>query len=847
MCPIARPIHPERRRSILLAGLLVLGPLSLSAPSTFTVDATGDGPDFANAACDPTDHGEGETLRGSVMVTSGFSPCVRVNAAATFVVTSTDDDDDGVCGAGHCTLREAINAANALAGTDAIHFDIPGTGPHTIQPGAPTFQLPEVTDPVVIDGYTQPGASPNTNAPDEGTNAVWMVEIDASNTNGVGLDISAGNSTVRGLSITNAGDWAIRLFTNDGNTIEGNSLTDGFSYGVYVLSSDNTIGGTAPAARNVIGGGNDGIRLDIGRNNVVQGNLIGTDATGTVAHGNSVYGIALFANANTIGGATPGAGNVISANGYGIYDSGGDSVVIRGNLIGTDVTGTAAIGNTDDGMFLSDGMYATVADNVVSGNGGLGIYVSPDSLALTGNYVGVDITGTAALPNAGSGIAIAGLGVVVGGTEEGAGNLIAFNGAHGVTTPFGGTAAVLGNTIHSNVGLGIDWGDDGVTPNDAGDADDLQNFPALDFALTGSAELEGTFSGAANATLRLEFFSTDECDGSGYGEGRRFLGFTTVTTDGSGDATFAASLAGPASPGDAVTATATDEDGHTSEFSACVTGVGYDVAAAATEGTVIRGQDASYDVTVSAVAGAFDRDVTLSCAGLPAGASCAFTPATVQPGATSAMSDLVVSTAEPATPTGANEFSVVATHGAIERTAASTVTVTDFAVAASPETVSVTGGQSATFTVTVSPDGPSFGEAVSLACSGLPSGASCSFAPSEVTPGSGPAASMLTLSTAPLGAEAWGAPGGGSPWSDGLPWGSLALLAALVALAALVRRPERMGKVAAAVAVVLIVGLASACKGDPSGPGPNAVTTTFTITGTSGGLERTTDATVTVR
>ena len=93
--------------------------------------------------------------------------------AATFTVNSTADPGDGVCDASECTLREAISAANAGSGTDTIAFNIPGDGPHTIRP---TSALPTITDPVIIDGYTQPGASPNTNGPGLGLNTVIKPE-----------------------------------------------------------------------------------------------------------------------------------------------------------------------------------------------------------------------------------------------------------------------------------------------------------------------------------------------------------------------------------------------------------------------------------------------------------------------------------------------------------------------------------------------------------------------------------------------------------------------------------------------------------------------------------------------
>ena len=121
---------------------------------------------------------------------------------STFVVNSANDADDGTCDATHCSMREAINTANA--GADTIAFNISGEGPHTIQP---TSVLPTITDPVVIDGYTQPGASPNNNPRIQGSNAVLKIELDGTNTplpvaaQINGLAIEAGNSTVRGLVI----------------------------------------------------------------------------------------------------------------------------------------------------------------------------------------------------------------------------------------------------------------------------------------------------------------------------------------------------------------------------------------------------------------------------------------------------------------------------------------------------------------------------------------------------------------------------------------------------------------------------------------------------------------------
>jgi hypothetical protein len=132
--------------------------------------------------------------------------------------------------------------------------------------------------------------------------------------------------------------------------------------------------------------------------------------------------------------------------------------------------------------------------------------------------------------------------------------------------------AIRGNSIHSNGGLGIDLGGDGVTPNDPGDADtgpnQLQNFPVLSVALAGgSTWVTGTLNGLANTTFTLDFYASAAADPSGFGEGARYLGSAVVTTDGSGNAHFEVVLAAPTAPGEVVTATATDPAGNTSEFS----------------------------------------------------------------------------------------------------------------------------------------------------------------------------------------------------------------------------------------------------------------------------------------
>jgi hypothetical protein len=229
-----------------------------------------------------------------------------VVASETFTVLNTNDDGPG-------SFRQAIEIANASKGPDIIAFDIPGAGPHTIALIRP---LPEITEPVTIDGYSQPGAAPATN----GTPATLLIELDGINViklhSNSGLYITAGNSTVRGLVINRFGNAGIYLEENGGNIVEGNFIgTDvtgteargNFRYGVRIESSpDNKIGGSTAKARNVISDNNRaGVEILLPRSagNKVQGNYIGTDATGTANLGNCANGMAFRneADYNTFG------------------------------------------------------------------------------------------------------------------------------------------------------------------------------------------------------------------------------------------------------------------------------------------------------------------------------------------------------------------------------------------------------------------------------------------------------------------------------------------------------------------------------------------------------------------
>jgi uncharacterized repeat protein (TIGR01451 family) len=410
---------------------------------------------------------------------------------ATITVTGTGDT---IANDGAVTLREAITAANTNAdpsgdttpgdsGLDTIAFNIPGTGVRTIHL---TSALPTITEPVVIDGYTQPGSAPNT-LPD-GDDAVLLIELSRGDLGINGLTITAGGSTVRGMVIngnTTNVTYGIELRTNGGNLIEGNFIgpdatgtADVGTQGTGVLiqnAASNTIGGTTPAARNVISGNSVGSIEILGSpasGNLVEGNFIGTNAAGTARLTPTEAGqVAIIGAPNTtIGGTTSGARNVItgSSTGIGISNSGATGNLVQGNYIGIDVSGTTplatsgssglgvAVGTSSTGTTI--GGTTSGARNIISGNpgGGIGIvgFAEMDTL-VQGNYIGTDASGVAAVPNGGPGVQVGPAGpdgTTIGGTTPEARNIISGNNGDGVRLEADASGIVVqGNFIGINV------------------------------------------------------------------------------------------------------------------------------------------------------------------------------------------------------------------------------------------------------------------------------------------------------------------------------------------------------------------------------------------------------------
>jgi titin len=378
-----------------------------------------------------------------------------------------------------------------------------------------------------------------------------------------------------------------------GTDITGNNGVPNMANGVLIQSQadSSTIGGAAAGAGNVISGnGGSGVVLsDLGTTkNQVDGNFIGINATGVAALGNGQYGL-LMVNGPSGNHVGLSARNIISGNagaGVVITDviTGGNTVA--GNYIGTNAAGSSAVGN-GSGVLLLNGTSANQIGlglsltNVISGNSGNGVLLSGSGTKgnyVTGNNIGTDASGTAAIANLGDGVRIdnGAFGNFIG--IEGFGNTIAFN-AKGVVVA-SDTAidnAIADNSIFSNTGLGIDLNDDGVTPNTVvppgsqhTGPNHLQNYPVFVPVFSGGfLNVNGILNGVTNTIFRLEFFSNPACDPSGHGQGQTFLGSQNVTTDGTGNTTFTASVPDSNTSAPAISATATDQAGNTSEFSAC--------------------------------------------------------------------------------------------------------------------------------------------------------------------------------------------------------------------------------------------------------------------------------------
>ena len=553
-----------------------------------------------------------------VLRISSSAPTVILSSPSmTFSVTNTNDAGAGslrqaIQNANSNPGPDAISFAIPGTGIQTISLlsSLPAISAAVTIDG--TTQNPGSSSPSIELSGTSAGVGANGFTIAGGGTTVRGFVINACG--GGGIDLAGGGSIIEGNYIgtsasggsgTGNNDKGVAIGSGSGHTIGGttaaarNVISGNSGPGVLVLgpTMNNLVQGNFIGidATGVIALGNqsDGVEMLSGTNNVIN---------------------------CTVGGTTAGARNVISANaGVGVqFITVGTSNLIQGNLIGTDVSGTNDLGNGSSGVAINEANDCTVggtvpgAGNVISGNGSSGVRINAVSATgnkVQGNKIGTDANGVTPIPNSFDGILVfnSASNNTIGGIS-GEGNIIAFNLGAGILVDSGTGNLIQSNSIFSNGTLGIDLAPLGVTPNDPGDPDSganaLQNFPVLTFAngaIGGGSNVQGTLNSTANSTFTLNFFSNPACDASGNGEGKSFLGSAVTTTNGSGNATFNVNVSGSALVGDSITATATSASGNTSEFSGCIVYGAADlsVVKVASSGTIVVGSNVTYTITVS--------------------------------------------------------------------------------------------------------------------------------------------------------------------------------------------------------------------------------------------------------
>ena len=523
-------VSPRVERLEQLALLVPIGPL------TFTVNST-----------DPTNLG---TLSGNGEIIGYYPGEVNLLTAILAVNLHAQDNIAAGSAPAHDTINFDIVPGETFGPSPGTigSYTNPASGPFLITPGS-QGSVP-IAASVTIDATTQSGFAPDKPQ-------VYLSGTLVNQDGESGLELDGGSSSVTGLGFINFDNLPtfISALTLGGNG--GDSVTDnvfgisptgkaaGNATDISIRTAGNTIGGIASGAGNIISnnGVGFGVLLDGGASsgpsgvtgNLIEGNLIGTDASGENAFGNSA-GVAIEnADDNTIGGTTGAARNVISGNIDGIdlngakeTDSAGDPLgsfgnLIEGNWIGTDATGTARLANT---------------------------------------HYGISITADENNNN------------TIGGTLAAEGNLIAFNSLDGVTiysSTFGPLDqstgdAILGNQIFGNGGIGIDLGNNGAIPNDSRGhvgPNNYQNFPVVQDP-NASGIIQGSLASAAG-TYRVEYFADTPTGSSGH-VGQVFLGAQSVTIGVSGAINLSFNPTVNVPTGSTIVATATDASGDTSEF-----------------------------------------------------------------------------------------------------------------------------------------------------------------------------------------------------------------------------------------------------------------------------------------
>lgn len=519
--------------------------------------------------------------------------------AAVWVVNSAKDPGTGLCDAAECTLREALVAANGNGpGADVIEFAIPGSVPILMRPKTP---LPAIETAVTIDGSTQPGY---TGTP--------IIELDGTRggncCSGLRFDDTAvcsndcGEHRVRGLVINrwaSAGILDLSLESTlvversyIGTDVTGAAAAGNHGHGISLFDVKNDRPVTIRDSV-VSGNGGWGIWQDGRSPLTITGSRLGTDATGTTAISNELGGLRGLPTTLVFGGDSAAERNVVSGNGGPGIDlrASVSSIVVQGNRIGTDITGTLPLGNAGPGVNLDVlgpgiriGGAAPGEGNVISANGGPGILgedLARDASGIAvvqGNWIGTDPSGASVLGNGIAGIWLGGSEFVQVGGPGSEANVIAHNHGPGLAISTDGTdesndVRVAANVFRDNDGLAVDLGDDGVTLNDGGDADDganhLQNHPVVRTAASNAngTRVTGKLD-SAPGTYTVDVYAAEVCGPAGRGQSTIWLGSLNVVIGAENPVRYRATFPTATPAGWVVSATATNGL-NTSEYSPC--------------------------------------------------------------------------------------------------------------------------------------------------------------------------------------------------------------------------------------------------------------------------------------
>lgn len=600
----------------------------------------------------PPSLAEDVSMRVPVFCLSGLLGLLALGSstarAATYTVTSSADSGAG-------TLREAMTQAVANTGgaPHTIVFDLPTT-PAVIALQTP---LPTISVAMTIDGTTQSGYA--------GTPLVVLDGSASSNMRGLYVYLGNG-TTIAGLEIRNFGLGGVQVGYSTNVTIRASDIHHN-SDGIVLSNSIVTVGGANAGDRNLL---HDNTSSGVSASGTcngsrIRGNFIGTNALGSAAAPNQV-GISLASDAT---GVAIGPGNVISGNAIsGVFVNDGGSGTIEGNFIGTDATGSSAVPNTHGVYSLSPSTYvggtAAGTRNVISGNSATGVTLAGSQGRVVGNYIGTDATGTAALPNL-RGVLVSGPSTIVGGATSSHGNVISGNTLAGVEVDNAGATSVsifqnrigaaatgsaslgngtgvlvsgapavqvgamnAGNLIaHNDYGVQMVAG--GTAVVDANSIFDhatagisgnvLTHPPVVASAIPsgGSIGLSTSIAGLPDSPYTIQFFDSASCEAGGAGE--TLFGSVDVMTNGAGTTSFQSSFAGGPALGRAVTAVAILRSSatNTSAFSSCRKVCGAMTFSPATLPAATSGS--SYLQTLSASGGTGAVTYAVSSGTLPAG------------------------------------------------------------------------------------------------------------------------------------------------------------------------------------------------------------------------------------